>query len=168
MARPMVVCRDFADLLEYPGPQLRSRAATLRSRLASFDAAAAELIAEFRQALDGMDGGQLEEVYTSAFDMQPEHCLYVGHHLFGEDCRRNLFLSKLAEHYRARSFSSGRELPDYLPAMLRFAAEHESDTETEELIAECVIPALRKLAGGGGLYALPLRAALRFLTSEDA
>jgi nitrate reductase assembly molybdenum cofactor insertion protein NarJ len=100
--------------------------------------------------------------------MQAARCLYVGHHLFGEDPRRNRFLSLLAEHYRARGFSQGTELPDYLPAMLRFASENASEAETEELIAECMIPALRKMVLPEGLYALPLRAALRFLAGEAA
>ncbi len=168
MTPPLTVCRDFADLLEYPGPQLRSHAEALRSRLEPLDEGAAALIGEFLSALDGMSAGRLEEIYTGAFDLQPEYCLYAGHHLFGEDRRRNLFLARLAEHYRARSFSPGRELPDYLPALLRFVAGHESEAETQELIEECIVPALRKLAGASGPYALPPRAALRVLTREAA
>ncbi len=168
MTQPLALCRDFADLFEYPDSHLRFRAEALCSRLEPLDKTAAELIGQFLAALDTLDAGRLEELYTGAFDLQPEYCLYVGHHLFGEDRRRNLFLARLAEHYRARSFSSGRELPDYLPAMLRFAAAHESEVETQELLDECIVPALRKLAGGSGPYALPPRAALRFLTREAA
>lgn len=135
-------------------------------RLEPLDAGAGELIKGFRRVLGEMSSGELEEAYTSAFDLQADGCLYVGHHLFGEDRRRNLFLSMLKEHYRTRGYSSGNELPDYLPAMLRFASEHERDPETEELMGECVIPALRKMAAREGFYALPVRAVLRFLTRE--
>ncbi len=168
MARSLAVCRSFADLLEYPGPRLASLVDACISGLAPVDRAAAALILDFRRRLNGRSGGEIEEAYTSAFDMQASRCLYVGHHLFGEDSRRNQFLSLLAEHYQARGYSHGTELPDYLPAMLRFASEHESDAETEELIVECMIPALRKMAMPDGFYALPLRAVLRFLAGEAA
>ncbi len=167
MNASLAVCRDFAELLEYPGPRLRACAETLQARLEPLDPDAAHRIGEFRRALDGIGEGRLEELYLAAFDLQPDHCLYTGHHLFGEDGRRSLFLARLAGHYKAHGFSCGRELPDYLPAMLRFVSEHETDAETAELIAECIVPALRKLAGDG-LYGLPPRAALSFLTREAA
>lgn len=168
MLRSLSICRELAGILEYPGPHLPSQVDTCILRLEPLDAGAAQLVKDFRQALGEKSDGELEEAYTSAFDLQAGGCLYVGHHLFGEDCRRNLFLAMLKEHYRARGYSSGNELPDYLPAMLRFASEHERDPETEELIGECVIPALRKMAAREAFYALPVRAVLRFLAGEAA
>jgi nitrate reductase molybdenum cofactor assembly chaperone len=168
MAERLAICSDLADLIEYPGPELRARTDECIARLEPRDPAAAKLLREFRRQLEGMRDGPLQEAYTAAFDMQKDRCLYVGHHLFGEDCRRNLFLSLLNEHYQARGFASGNELPDYLPAMLRFASRHEGDTETAELISECMVPALRKMAASGGLYSLPLRAVLELLAGEGA
>mgnify|MGYP001192660637 CR=1 FL=1 len=168
MSRSLAICRDLADLLEYPGPRLSSRIEACISRLEALDPGAAELVKDFQRAVGEKSAGEIEEAYTSAFDMKADRCLYVGHQLFGEDRRRNLFLALLNEHYQARGYSSGQDLPDYLPAMLRFAAEHERDAETEELIVECVIPALRKMAAPDGFYTLPLRAVLRLLTGEAA
>jgi len=168
MAGRLSICSDLADLFEYPGPELRARTDKCIARLEPLDFAAAKLLREFRRELEAMRDGPLQEAYTAAFDMQKDRCLYVGHHLFGEDWRRNLFLSLLNEHYQARGFASGNDLPDHLPAMLRFAARHEGDAETGELIGECVVPALGKMAAPGGLYSLPLRAVLEFLDGEAA
>ncbi len=122
----------LAQLLEYPGPQ--------------FDRARA--LPETAPASGGFDAysrAALEEIYTRTFDLNGDTSLYVGHHLFGDDWRRGLFLAQLNHTYKETGFSCGAELPDHLSPLLRFIALHESGEETEELIHDCVIPAVTHL-----------------------
>lgn len=150
----------LADLLDYPGARLPSRAAAC----AESAGAAEDALKPFAESLRGLSQGEMEELYTRTFDLQPESCLYIGHHLFGEDWRRGMFMARLNHRYAERSFSSGAESPDWLPAVLRFLDAEPSGPETEELLRECVIPAaarlLRILDEKANPYAAVLRALL--------
>ncbi len=78
-------------------------------------------------------------------------------------------MAELKEHYRACGFSGGNELPDHLSTMLRFASTC-TNTEREELVNKCVIPAVKRMVSGFGddrnPYKEVLEALLRFLQKE--
>ena len=124
----------FAVALDYPGPALAEDARACRGLLAQFNSEAAGRMEEFGAFLSQTHLGQVQEVYTNAFDLQPVCYPYVGYQLFGESYKRGAFLVKLQEEYRARGFSAGKELPDHLPVMLRFLSvlAARGDTELEE------------------------------------
>jgi nitrate reductase delta subunit len=157
----------LADLLDYPRAGLPSCAAAYAETV---DGAAEEELRTFAETLRGLSQGEMEELYTRTFDLQLESCLYVGHHLFGEDWRRGLFMARLKHRYDERGFSGGSECPDWLPAVLRFLDAEPHGPDTEELLQECVIPAaarlLRVLEGKSNPYAAVLRALLRYLAPE--
>ncbi len=134
----------MAGLLDYPDAGLAGKIEACRASLAAVSAEAAGCLERFRAAIETLGPGAREELYTAAFDMAADGSLYVGHHLFGEDARRGVFLVKLKEFYRAHGFDSGRELPDHLGVMLRFLAARGRDEETSELIQDCMLPALAK------------------------
>src|SRR3990170_4540745 len=130
----------FAAALDYPGPALAEDARACRGLLAQFSSEAAGRMEEFGVFLAQTHPGQVQEVYTNAFDLQPVCYPYVGYQLFGESYKRGAFLAQLKEHYQACGFDAGRELPDHLPVILRFlGALPEVD---QELIEEGLIPAL--------------------------
>lgn len=157
----------MAGLLDYPDAGLPDRVKACRAAL---NAGAAACLDRFRAAIRPLGQGALEELYTATFDMAADRSLYVGHHLFGEDARRSLFLVKLKEHYRAYGFDSGRELPDHLCVMLRFLACREPDEETSELVHDCIVPALAKALQGAdetaAAYVAVLKAILLGLDGE--
>jgi nitrate reductase delta subunit len=132
----------FAEILEYPGPRLPEHVSECRMLLPP---AVARFLQEFQMFVEQAGDGQIEELYTSTFDMQSDCSLYIGYQIFGEDRRRGLFMAKLREDYREHGFSDGGELPDHLPVILRYLAVREPDEMTAELVAECVMPALAKL-----------------------
>ena len=157
----------FAAALDYPGPALAEDARACRGLLAQFSSEAAGRMEEFGVFLAQTHPGQVQEVYTNAFDLQPVCYPYVGYQLFGESYKRGMFLVKLQEEYRARGFSAGSELPDHLPVMLRFLSvlAARGDTELEdELVCQCVAPALSKIVGAfkdkGNPYGVVARALL--------
>jgi nitrate reductase delta subunit len=90
----------------------------------------------------------MQEVYTRTFDLQPACYPYLGHHLFAEDNRRGLFMAGLMRHYRFYDFSSGKELPDHVAVILRFLARCPGAKENDELVRECLVPALEKMLSG--------------------
>lgn len=137
---------SVADLLEYPDERLSERLDACAASLE--DAAATNLIAAFRAQVEQSGVARLQELYTSAFDMDADCALYVGHHLFGADARRGVFMACLAAEYRKAGIECAPELPDYLPAVLRYIERAPGGTAgaREELVAAVVLPATRKLS----------------------
>jgi nitrate reductase delta subunit len=142
----MEAYRLFAEIIDYPKAELQQRVSQCIGCMSLEHQRVAELLEDFRATLRRITLARLEELYTSTFDMQQECSPYVGYHLFGEDGRRNLFMARLSEEYRARGFVRGGELPDHLAVLLLFLAQEQVCTETaRELIAECMVPALSRM-----------------------
>ncbi len=121
--------RDFADALCYPStPEIR---AALR-RFPDFAA---------------IEHGDLEELYTRTFDINPVCSLETGWHLFGEDYNRGAFLVRMRGLLRAHGIEEGAELPDHLESALR-VLEVMDESEAAGLAREFILPALLKMRAG--------------------
>ncbi|MBI4543552.1 MAG: molecular chaperone TorD family protein [Gemmatimonadetes bacterium] len=142
--------RLFADLLDYPGPDLAETAQECEALVSPAHPEAAGLLREFTTWLRATPLGRVEEIYTGAFDLGASFCPYVGHHLFGERYERSAFMLELKERYRARGVDTGGELPDHLAPLLRYLAARDDAEPAEELIGEALLPALAKILGGSG------------------
>ncbi len=129
----MIALDKLAPLVEYPGPALWR----------AIEECGALVPGEFRTA--ARDPGALEQTYTDAFDLRPERSLYVGHHLFGEDLRRSLFMARLKGRCAELGVDCGVELPDHLAVVLRLLAAEGPGADTDELIVECTIPAVKRM-----------------------
>lgn len=159
---------QFADLLDYPDATLERRLDDCASALGAANAAAREQLERFRHEARNAGLASLQESYTATFDMDSRCTLYVGHQLFGENFRRSLFMAHLAEDYRAAAFNGvGQELPDHLPAVLRFIDRRLPGETGRELIDDAVVPAVRNatqaLAERNHPYAFVMRALLTIL-----
>jgi nitrate reductase delta subunit len=147
----------FANLLDYPTPELSQQALNLSRTLREIreevhgasQAEAAALVTRFQDNVENLSPRQVEELYTSTFDMQPLCYPYVGYHLFGESYKRGAFMAQLNEGYRSFGYQVEKELPDYVPAILRFLAlgdrTRQSDFSTA-LLSEGLAPAVAKMA----------------------
>lgn len=135
----------FADLLDYPTPAVSVLARQCTEMMNSENPNAAEQLKNFEQAITGMSLTRLQEVYAKYFDLNPDCTLNTSYHLFGDDWRRSMFLAELKGIYDANAFPTGNELPDHLCLILRFIALNRRIAETDELVHECVIPALRHI-----------------------
>ncbi len=153
----------FSKILDYPGPELAAEVEKCIFQLTSECPEASEALRQFQSSLEEVRLEQLQEIYTSSFDMQPESTLNLGYHLFGEDWRRSIFLSRLSELFQSRSFSIDKELPDHLRLMLLFLGDCEINPEGNELIAEGIIPALSRILVNMEGTSNPYRFALRAL-----
>lgn len=66
---------------------------------------------------------ELAQHYVRTFDLHKRTGLYVTFYSDGDRRERGLVLLRIKQLYRAAGFElEGRELPDYLPLMLEFAA----------------------------------------------
>lgn len=168
----------FADLLEYPDDMLGPRLASCIAKSGAGNDAARDAILRFREEADRRGLPAVQELYTSAFDLDASCTLYVGHHLFGESARRGVFMARLAGEYRQSGFRClEHELPDHLPVLLRYLdaitdlQQGESDEVGRELIAEILLPATKRIAealeGRNHPYAHVLRALLVQLERAD-
>ncbi|HNT24923.1 MAG TPA: molecular chaperone TorD family protein [Anaerolineales bacterium] len=140
----------FAALLEYPTPALPGQVSACLDMLRSAHPGAAEILGAFQGALAGYSQPQVEELYTSTFDMQPVCYPYVGYHLFGESYKRGAFMARLAEAYRAFGYTVGTELPDHAAVILRFLSlspEASNSDFGRALLFEGLLPALEKMSG---------------------
>ena len=138
----MGIYQCIADVLEYPDERLNARLDACEAALG------ARALAAFRAEAERVGVARLQELYASAFDMDAGCALYAGHHLFGADVRRSIFMACLAAQYREAGFDAAPELPDYLPAILRYVdrAPGAAVGVREELLSEVVLPAARRLA----------------------
>ncbi len=138
------VFRGFADLLDYPGSGLLARARACRAMAGE---AAGERLAPFVEFVARAEPGRVEEAYTGTFELPPRCPLHVGHHLFGMDRRRTVFMALLAEMEGSVRPDRGRELPDHLPSLLRLVADRRAEPPAAEILSDCLPPAVSKMAG---------------------
>jgi len=163
----------FAEILEYPTYSLYECFEECISLLLAQDSEAASLLKKYESVLARMPLTQMQETYTRTFDVQPACFPYVGYHLFDENYRRGMFMSELKKHYLSHGFSIDRELPDHLAVILRFLAQSAVDEENDELVHDCMIPALEKMLKRGlkeqnNPYRAILQALLLMLEKEKA
>ncbi|AIL32824.1 nitrate reductase molybdenum cofactor assembly chaperone [Basilea psittacipulmonis] len=70
----------------------------------------------------------LQEKYVATFDNNRKHALYIFEHVYGEDRDRGSAMVDLLEEYRKNGFELGDdELPDYLPVLLEFLSQVDTD-----------------------------------------
>lgn len=135
----------YADVLDYPTPGVFSQLRELSHRIAATGSGDAPLIQQFEAALSGMTLAQLQEIYTSSFDMHPDCTPNLGCHLFGEDVRRNIFMARLKEHMDRAQVPTGAELPDHLSLVLRLVDSLHNEDDTRPLVEDCLVPGVTRI-----------------------
>lgn len=139
---------DLATLADYPSDGCLTRMAEIRSRA---DGAA---VRRFLDRVANLDSGELEELYTKTFDLNPDCALDLGWHLFGEAYGRGAFLVEVKTLLSEHGVEAGTELPDHLPSVLRLLARLDPPRR-ERLARERVLPALDPLEKGLSAFDSP-------------
>ncbi len=165
--------QHFANLLDYPGPDLDlvDQARECVNALTPEYADEAAQLALFLAFAERTPQGQLEEIYTATFDLNPACYIFVGYLMFGESFKRGKFLVGLQERYKERGFSAGDELADHLAVILRFVSTLDpEEVLVQELVEDCLLPVLQRMNANfkhdnenPNPYAQVLRAALSVL-----
>ncbi|MQY09075.1 nitrate reductase molybdenum cofactor assembly chaperone [Actinomadura macrotermitis] len=148
-----VVWQAASLLLGYPDEELYGRRAMLREAVAG-----EERLTAFLDHMDAVPLDDLAAHYVETFDLRRRCCLYLTYYRDGDTRRRGGSLAALKGRYRAAGAELGtRELPDFLPVVLEFAALHGgADLLTEHRAG---LELLRlALEDRGTPYALPVQA----------
>ena len=132
----------IAHLLDYPGHDfLESITGSLRLGPGAVESH----LHAFLHQVEHLGIARLQEIYIETFDFHADTSPYIGHHLFGEEIRRSLFMAELRGRYRECGVVENSELPDHLANVLRFLGITEAGEERSELIHACLIPALQHI-----------------------
>ncbi len=137
----------FAELLEYPRGDAGRTAGECAALLAPELPEAAAFLREFQSTAGRLAPGQLEEVYTATFDLDPVCYPYVGYHVFGETYKRSIFLLALKERHRACGITIDSELSDHVSAVLRYLAVGQDAEDVAVVAREAMLPALQRMTG---------------------
>ncbi len=145
--RQQEILAAFAELLAYPAADPAPAARRCRDLVAPRGKASA-LLGRFVARAEGAGPHEMEELYSSTFDLDPACAPYVGHHLCGETPQRGAFMARLADVYRQDGFADGRpggELPDHLTVVLRYLAAVPSGPGRQALLEDGLVPALDRM-----------------------
>jgi nitrate reductase molybdenum cofactor assembly chaperone NarJ/NarW len=140
------VLEAFAELLSYPSTDPAAAARRCRDLIGARGSAGH--LDRFVARAEAARPHELEEVYSSTFDLYPACAPYVGHHLCGEGPKRGVFMAKLADVYRQDGFDQGSipgELPDHVSVVLRYLAAVPAGTSRQALLQDGLVPALDKM-----------------------
>lgn len=123
-ARPRPPYKLLSVLLQYPAAELLDAEEELGAAIAALPPS------PLRQALDAFWADwrttpplARAQRYVETFDLQKRTSLYLTYYGFGDTRKRGQALVRLKRRYAAAGWpQAARELPDYLPLMLEFAA----------------------------------------------
>ncbi|MCP4784835.1 MAG: nitrate reductase molybdenum cofactor assembly chaperone [Fuerstiella sp.] len=143
MAGPRTL-RSLSRLLIYPDEQTVEAAELLYIILQGELPEAAEKMSRFGAYIEQHRLWQIEETYTSTFDVNPACALDIGWHLFGEEYARGQFLVRMREELKKYKLTESSELPDHITHVLAVIAAMPDD-EARRFVTACVLPAVRKM-----------------------
>ena len=110
-------------LLQYPSEELLEQRAELAQAIAELPTGRAkDGVERFFAHFESSPPLDLQQEYVKTFDLQKRSSLYLTFYTDGDTRKRGMALLRLKRIYSAVGLPlGGRELPDYLPAMLEFA-----------------------------------------------
>ncbi len=135
---------SLAGLFEYPSWDFAERVAACRALADSRSPGRSEAIADLEDRTRGMSRGEVEEMFTRTFEINPVCALEIGWHIYGEDYARGALLVRLRQELRDRGVPEIRELPDHLTHVLQLMGRLEKPL-ADDLAGRYVLPALRKM-----------------------
>lgn len=119
-----LACAAMSLVLRYPSTDVLARRRELDEVLANLGDSPAE--SGVRRLLDwwlAIPDGELERTYVETFDLGKRCCLYLSWYLYGDRRQRGQEFVRLKHLVEVAGYRlAGRELPDFLPLLLEFAA----------------------------------------------
>lgn len=111
-------------LLQYPDGRLRARLDDVRAGLTALpDARPRALLTAVLGWLEEQAPGEAERHHVQTFDLTRRCSPYLTYFRYGDTRQRGMALLELRHRFRHAGLEpAGTELPDYLPALLEFAA----------------------------------------------
>lgn len=117
------VLRLASILLEYPDAEIYAATSELHSAATEIGAGPGRDLTGFLDQRVALDEYRAQEEYVATFDFHKRASLHLSYFRDGDRRQRGATLLGLKRHYREAGLElEGGELPDYLPAILEFAA----------------------------------------------
>lgn len=135
---------SLSGLFEYPSTDFSERVAACRALVDRRSSGRGDAIAPLEERTRGMSRGEVEEMFTRTFEINPVCALEIGWHIYGEDYARGALLVRLRQELRAHDVREIAELPDHLTHVLKLLGRLE-DSLADDLAGRYVLPALRKM-----------------------
>ncbi|HXX38053.1 MAG TPA: nitrate reductase molybdenum cofactor assembly chaperone [bacterium] len=151
---------------QYPSAEIvEARAELAEAARALPDSPARRALEPFLAYWTGAPAPTLPQHYVATFDLEKRSTLYLSYYLYGDRRQRGMAFVRLRQLYAAAGLEpDARELPDYLPLVLEFAAVAPPEAGT--IVLTEYRPSLellhRALADTGSPYA-GLTTALRLM-----
>jgi len=117
--------RLLALLLDYPDAQLLAGHDEVAQALHELEPSPRrDALAAFVTWLYATDRFTIEQEYVASFDFSKRTTLHLSFYTYGDRRQRGMAMLALKERFAAAGlpFADGGNLPDYLPAVLEFAA----------------------------------------------
>ena len=150
------LCDAFAEVLSYPADRNPGPAPALE-RLAGIrrighgeeqaEKQVLAFVSRFAEEIQDLTTGDLQELYTRTFDINPITSLEIGWHLYGEAYERGAFLVRMRGLLRRHGITESMELPDHLTHGLRLLGRMDK-AEADSFAQQCLLPALHKMLDG--------------------
>ena len=137
------MCNIFADIFTYPSSEYKQKAELITTNVCT-ENSDIKFAKEFNNQISDLSVSNIEELFTKTFDMNPDSCLDLGWHLFGEGYDRGDFLAKIRGRLRENNITEKIELPDHLSHLLQLLSVQENN-QGDELVLKTIYPALLKI-----------------------
>jgi nitrate reductase delta subunit len=122
-----IAARAASLLLRYPDDEVLAALPIIGDALPGLPAEVAEPLAVVAGHRSTSDVGLLRTAYVELFDFRRRASLHLTYYTCGDTRKRGEALADFAATYRHAGLELvDGELPDYLPAVLDLAAEHDS------------------------------------------
>ena len=113
----------------------------------SIDAGMSGVFQTFARVVENRSVGEMGELFTQTFDLDPACALEIGWHLFGESYDRGLFLTWMRQQLREYGIPEQSDLPDHLAHVMRVLARLD-DERARSFSRLLVLPAVERIASG--------------------
>ena len=122
--REAVIRKIASVLLQYPDARVLGALDDIEAALGTLPAGARrDALGRFAGWLRSVPAEEAARHHVATFDLTRRCCPYLSYFRYGDTRQRGMALLMLKNTYRAAGFEPVEsELPDYLPAMLEFAA----------------------------------------------
>lgn len=144
MAERRQLLDSLAGLFEYPSWDFTERVGACWALANMRCPGRGEALAALEDRVQGMSRGEVEEMFTRTFEINPVCALEVGWHIYGEDYARGALLVRLRGELRKQGIEEIGELPDHLTHVLQLLGRLE-DSLADDLAGRYVLPALKKM-----------------------
>ena len=117
-----------SNLLAYPTQLLKLRVSLFEELVAQTTPTTSQRMQTFSKWFLHEDLIEIQKHYVEVFDQKRSSCLYLTFFLNGDTRQRGMALWRFAQKYKEFGFElDNGELPDFLPAVLEFAATIDFD-----------------------------------------